>query len=139
MTAPRPLGYWVKTVDRLIEGEFDAVAGELGLARNEWQVLQRLSVGAEQASTIEESLAPYCGPGQGVEELLRPLVKAGLVEHRADEYRLTDDGEQRTAQVRDQAMERVNARVADGIPVEDQETLLRTLEQVAKNLGGTAP
>lgn len=46
MTAPRPLGYWVRTVDQLIEEQFQVAAEESGLTRREWQMLNRLRIGA---------------------------------------------------------------------------------------------
>ncbi len=125
----------MKAVDRLIDGEFETVAEEAGLSRHEWQVVSRLSIGAERAESADETLAPFCAPGQSVEELLRPLRKQGLVEERSDEVRLTEQGEGTARQVEEQAVARIDGRIGDGLSGEDRETLLRLLEQVAKNLG----
>ena len=137
MTAPRPLGYWVKTLDRLIDEQFERAAESTGLSPGEWRVLSRLSIGAEQTETVEESLASLTDRDRTVTDTLAALVKAGLVEQRAQEHRLSNDGYVRADQVEQAAMERIREQLGDELDDERYDALLDTLERMAKTLGWT--
>jgi DNA-binding MarR family transcriptional regulator len=135
MTAPRPLGYWVKALDRLIDEQFEQAAEATGLTPGEWRVLNRLSVGAEQTETVEESLAPLTDSGRPVADTLSALVTEGLVEKQAQEHRLTNDGYVRADQVEAAAMEQVRAQLGAELEQQEYDDLLATLERLAKALG----
>jgi DNA-binding MarR family transcriptional regulator len=135
MTAPRPLGYWGKTVDRLIDQQFEEAAGTTGLSRREWQVLNRLAIGAEAAATIEESLAPFAGAGGSIRSVLDALTDAGLVEHQGNEFRLAEAGYARVEEVQGSSVQKIRDRAMQGISAEEYDRLIATLERVAKNLG----
>ncbi len=137
MTAPRPLGYWVKTLDRLIDEQFERAAESTGLSTGEWRVLNRLSVGAEQTETVEESLAPLTNRDRTVTDTLAALVRAGLVEQRAQEHRLSNEGYVRADQVEEAAMERIHAQLDGDLDEQQYDALLATLERMAKALGWT--
>lgn len=134
MTAPRPLGYWVKTLDRLLDEQFEQAADSTGLSPGEWRVLNRLAVGAEQSTTAEESLAPLVDRDTTAADTLASLEKAGLVEQRAHEHRLTNDGYARVDQVESAASDRIGERLGD---LEEYDALLARLEGLAKALGWT--
>ena len=38
----RPIGYWLKHLDRLIEASFERIFADEGLTRRDWQVLSTL-------------------------------------------------------------------------------------------------
>jgi len=135
MTAPRPLGYWVKTVDRMIDEQFEAQADSAGISRREWQVLNRLRIGGVSDGSLEAALAPFLGEGESLEEALDRLRSTGWVEHRSGEHRLTDAGIAKVEEVQAASVEGIRDRLMDGLTEEDHEHLLRTLERMARNLG----
>ena len=130
----RPIGYWVKTVDRLIDDHFAAAAGGAGLTRRQWQILNVLAEhpGATREA-VSAALAPFLTPGETIDEHLAAIPD--LVTVRPDRLELTPAGRDRLDQVRQQSVQRLRDRVAAGLTVEEYETTLRTLERIARNLG----
>ena len=55
----RPIGYWLKEVDRLIEADFARLLAEENLTRRHWQVLNALASGAGSQAEIDHALAPF--------------------------------------------------------------------------------
>jgi DNA-binding MarR family transcriptional regulator len=134
MSVQRPIGYWVKTVDRLIDDQFAAVAGEAGLTRRQWQILNVL---AEQPGATREqvarALAPFLAATESVDEHLAGIPD--LVTVRPEGLALTPAGQTRLDEVRTKSVARLRERVAAGMTREEYDTTLRTLERIARNLG----
>ena len=134
MSAPRPIGYWVKTVDRLIDDQFAAAAGEAGLTRRQWQILNVL---AEQPGATREqiarALAPFLTATESIDEHLAGIPD--LVAVRPDGLELTPAGRARLDEVRASSVAQLRERVAAGLTREEYDTTLRTLERIARNLG----
>ena len=86
----RPIGWWVKRLDGLLERVVDsAVAGE-GVTRRHWQVLQSLAEGAGDEDGLRSVLADF--PGD-VGVVLADLVERGWVDRGAgDRVTLTAEG-----------------------------------------------
>ena len=135
MTAPQPLSSWARTLDNLLQDEFARAAEDAGLDRGQWQVLTRLKVGAVADDVLHEGLAPFVRPDESVDAVVDRAVSDGLVEHQANEYRLTDRGRERVNQVEEQAIGAIHGRAFDGLSQEEQDRLFTTLERVASNLG----
>ena len=135
MTAPRPLGYWVRTVDQALEERLQSAAEESGLTRREWQILNRLRIGAVEEDSLRAALAPYLDGDESLADPLRRLADDGLLVHNEPEWRLTDDGVERVDRVREEAAQEIRERATDGLSEEDEERLLATLERIARNLG----
>ena len=135
MTAPQPLSFWVRTLDTLLKDEFARAAEDAGLDPGQWQVLTRLRVGAVADDVVREGLAPFVASDEKVDDAVEGVVKDGLVEHQANEYRLTDRGEDRVRQVEEQVLGDLHARAFAGLSQDEHDALLSTLERVATNLG----
>ena len=135
MTAPRPLGYWVATVDRMLDEQFERAAETTGIGRREWQIMNRLHIGNVREDTLEATLAPFLQEREDLRPSLEHLLDEKLVEQRSGEYRLTDEGRARMERVQEEAVQGIRDRVMDGLTQEDYERLLATLERVARNLG----
>jgi hypothetical protein len=67
----RPIGFWLKLVDRLIDEGFEAAFGEAGLTRRHWQVLNLLQAAPATVQQADERLAPFLGGG---EPTTRPVL-----------------------------------------------------------------
>jgi DNA-binding MarR family transcriptional regulator len=135
MTAPRPLGYWVSAVDQLLDEQFERSAEESGLTRREWQIINRLRIGAVEEESLQAAMAPYLDLEESLDDPLRRMMDDGLIEHQASEYRLTDRGADRVDEIQDQAVRRIRDHATDGLSQEDYEHLLASLERIARNLG----
>ena len=133
----RPLGYWIKEIDRRIEADFGRLLEDEDLTRRHWQVLTTLA--EREAGTLAEldrALAPFtptvrpqhddlihrgwateaAGPGPGAAAVA--LTAAGRAAH-------------------DRVSERVRAfraQVTEGLSEDDYATLITLLERVAGNL-----
>ncbi|WP_327008670.1 hypothetical protein OHA72_16315 [Dactylosporangium sp. NBC_01737] len=118
----RPIGYWLRELDRRIEDAFVSTLGARGLARRHWQVLNGLG-----------PHDPFWGPGERPhEEVAADLAARGWT---TPDGALTPVGEQaRAAIAADVAV--VRRRAAEGIPDEDYLTTVRTLAHMAGNLSG---
>lgn len=139
MTAPRPLGYWLKLVDGLIDQQFASTLEEHGVTRRQWQLLNVL---AREASTVEQldaAVAPFLSaqPGDDAEssaEHLTELIESAWVDATPAGYELTERGRG--------AFERLEAVVAsqrtvvaEGITPDEYEQAVAVLERMARNLG----
>lgn len=135
MSAPRPLGYWIKTVDRLLDERFAQAAEAAGVGGREWQVLHRLAVGAVAEEALEEAFGPYVGEGERLAEPVDRVESQGLAERRSGELRLTPSGEERVQEIQDAAVQEVRDRVTDGLGDDEVDQLVATLERLARSLG----
>lgn len=135
----RPIGFWLKLVDRLIDEHFDSDLNEAHLSRRHWQllnVLKREGHGMTIAE-IDESVRPFLDE---TEPTARPtldnLVERGWVFTDAGRYDLTSDGvaafEPAFAKVSETRRE-----VAHGITHDEYQATVAVLERMARNLGGT--
>ena len=57
----RPIGYWLKHLDRLIEGNFERTLASEGLTRRHWQALNTLRTRPSTRAEIAAALAPFLG------------------------------------------------------------------------------
>jgi hypothetical protein len=135
MPEQRPIGFWVRTVDRLIDEQFAAAAGETGMTRRQWQILNVLAEhpGGAGRDAVVAALAPFLATGESLEEHLAGITE--LVTVRPAGLELTPTGRARLDQVRERSVQRLRDRVATGLTREEYATTLRTLEQIARNLG----
>lgn len=77
---PRPIGYWLKRLDRTIEDRFDRDLTRWSLTRRHWQILNTLSAGPALESTVAEALAPFWVDGAITQqEVLDDLLRRGWV------------------------------------------------------------
>lgn len=137
MTVPKPLGFWVKLVDQLIDEMFATTLEEHGLTRRQWQILSILSRGSVTPSELEVALGPFgeSSSGEGSVEQVSELVESDWVA-ADDEGRLTltQRGTGAFEGIAD-VVEEARASVTNGVPPEDFETAAAVLERMARNLG----
>jgi DNA-binding MarR family transcriptional regulator len=135
MTAPQPLSFWIRTMDSLLQEEFARAAEDADIDRGQWQVLTRLRLGGVADDVLRDGLAPFVADDDTVDSVVDRVVKDDLVEHQANEYRLTSRGLERVDEVEEKTLSDIHGRAFDGVTQEDEDHLLSTLERVATNLG----
>ncbi|MGM1018808.1 MAG: MarR family winged helix-turn-helix transcriptional regulator [Actinomycetota bacterium] len=120
-TTSRPLGYWVKAVDRLLADAFATAFESEEASRRDWRMLSVIDGSAPSSRPIRE-------------HKLHRLVERGWIARDGESWSLTDEG--REAKERLGALvDGIRGRVADAVPAEDLATTLATLEQIARTLG----
>ncbi|CAN5182447.1 MarR family winged helix-turn-helix transcriptional regulator [Frigoribacterium sp. UYMn621] len=140
MTDQRPLGFWLKLVDRLIDDRFADTLEEHGVTRRQWQLLNVLSRGPATGAQLDAALAPFLSAvdGETVAEHLAELVDSGWITVSPSGYSLADPGRTALAALAS-TVDKTRALTADGISEERYAEALETLERMARNLGWTDP
>jgi hypothetical protein len=135
MAERKPIGYWLKELDRLIEGTLDGALADEGVTRRDWQVLNALQPELTPRETVIEQLRPFWG----VETVEPDIVLDGLIARGwalrdpGDRFALSPEGNA----AREALLERVKglrAAIADGITPEQYNTTIDTLGRMAENL-----
>lgn len=139
MTAPRPIGFWLKLVDRLIDEQFASTLEEHGVTRRQWQLLNVLSREASTVEQLDAAVAPFLsahesGEPESSAEHLTELIESAWVDATPTGYELTERG--RAAFERLEAVVATQRTVvADGVAPEHYEQTVAVLERMARNLG----
>ncbi|MEK8227808.1 hypothetical protein NKG05_19450 [Oerskovia sp. M15] len=137
----RPVGYWLKLVDRLIDQSVDDVFLRTGLTRRHWQVLNMVRDGVSDATTVDSVLSPFTSRGRGPGRARR---RGQRRDHRPADARLGGPGRGRvgghgrgSARVPRPARRGLGraGEACGGITREQYDRTIATLEQMARNLG----
>ena len=136
MTAPRPIGFWLKLVDRLIDEQFASTLEEHGVTRRQWQLLNVLAKEPATVEQLDAAVAPFlsAGDSESSAEHLSELIDSAWVDATPTGYELTERG--RVAL--DKLAEVVAAQrtlATEGVTPEEYEQTVSVLERVARNLG----
>ena len=142
-TAPadrRPIGFWLKLVDRLLDEGFDRLLGGSGLTRRHWQALTALQAGAATVQELDASLAPFLDDQE-------PTTRPVLDELAARGWATWTEGGQAATTpdgraAHDELLAEVAAqrrRVADGVSPEEYRATVAVLQRMAANLGWSDP
>ena len=136
MASLRPIGFWLKLVDRLIDERFIETLEEHGITRRQWQLMNLLADKPSTTDELTEALGPFIpetddeGPQAPVEE----LVESGWVSSEDGNYTLTGTGRASLASL-GEVVERTRAALAQGISDDEYDATLDVLERIARNLG----
>ncbi len=133
----RPIGYWLKHLDRLIDQALDRCLAEDGLSRRHWQVMNVLAHGPAGKPDLAAALQPFWGDGAvTLEDVTGELARRGwLLRDAAGGCALSPAGAAAHARV----AERVQAqrrRSVDGLTAAEYEATVHVLRRMAENLGG---
>ncbi|MEV3977917.1 MarR family transcriptional regulator [Nonomuraea sp. NPDC049758] len=115
----RPIGYWVKHLDNLLENAMGQALATHGASRREWQLLHATAQGENAAV-----LAPF----EGVEEAVQSLTSRGWL---AD-GRLTGEGRAVHTAVSERVT-RFRQQVTQGVSPQEYRTAVEVLRRMAAN------
>ena len=134
MADQRPIGYWLKLLDNLIEQQFATTLDEHGVTRRQWQLLNVLARSTATIEQLDEAIAPFLDGTESAAEHLSELIESAWVDATADGYELTDRG--RTAfSTLAEVVGKQRAAVAQGIDEKQYLETVGVLELMARNLG----
>ncbi|MEV1128839.1 hypothetical protein [Agromyces sp. NPDC049794] len=120
----RPLGFWLKVVDRRISQEMEALFEADGITRRDWRMLNLLA-----GTAHDEQLADRLHTRPHV---LHRLVERGWVAGFPPE--ITEAGREARERLESQVTA-LRQRVAGAVSPEDFTTTMRSLEAIARELG----
>ena len=139
MTVPtdgRPIGFWLKLVDRLIDERLEASLG--GLSRRHWQVLNVVRQGRASQAEIDARVRPFIGNEGTTAREVADLQRRGWLTGGTASLELTELGTDEFARL----LELVSAdrtALTIGIAPEEYASIVSVLERMARNLGWTPP
>lgn len=160
MHTPRPIGFWLKLVDRMIDGQFASTLEEHGVTRRQWQLLNILARENATVEQLDDAVAPLLSaplpfeaassdsldpasvdseptaddPAETSASHLAELVESDWVRIAGSIYELTERG--RTALDRLSGVVGAQRTLAtEGVTPDQYEQTVAVLERVARNLG----
>jgi len=143
MTTVRPIGFWLKLVDRLIDDGFARTLEEHGVTRRQWQLLTILDANPATDEHLSAALRPFLqgeavttadGEPATAQENLEELMESDWVVLEGGYYGLTDRGRTLFEKLR-VVVGGLRDQASEGVSEADYETTLVTLERMATNLG----
>lgn len=135
-TDERPIGFWLKLVDQLVDDQFGASFEEHGVTRRQWQMMNLLTDGPASEKQLTDGLKPFfpvVEPGTSV-ELIEELRESGWVALDEDQYQLTDLGRRSLENLRG-AVERIREQLTENVSDDEYTALVAVLQRMATNLG----
>lgn len=133
---PRPIGFWLRLVDRLLDERFAEVLEEHGVTRRQWQLLNVLSGGESTVEQLDAAVGPFLAEGEGESsvEHLTELIESGWVAATPAGYELTPRGQLAFEKLSEVVGELRGSAGAD-VSEEEYAQTLDVLERMARNLG----
>jgi DNA-binding MarR family transcriptional regulator len=140
ISADRPIGYWLKKLNNLIDAEFERQLGEASLSRRQWQVLNLIEDGPRSVPELESELEPFLrdalqdlAEAQDLEGALSGLVTRGWAESMDNIVSLTETGQAQFGLLKARVAELRQALTA-GISAEEYQATIDVLARMAANL-----
>lgn len=135
----RPIGYWLKHLDRLLEQTFERTLEAEHLTRRHWQVLNTLIAGPTANRSLAAALEPFIGDNPtALNGVMNDLLRRGWVLEREDgDFELSAEGRSSHAVV----MQKVAATrqlVRRGISDDDYVAVVAILQRMSSNLESNA-
>lgn len=135
----RPIGYWLRHLDRLITDSFDRTLQDGGLTRRHWQILNVMQGGSVDLAGLAAALAPFAGADPGeITVAVEELGGRGWIRRDSSgRFELTAAGLQAHQQLLDR-VEHGRRIVAEGISEADYLTTMAVLQRMSANLEAAA-
>ncbi|MGC4189725.1 MAG: hypothetical protein QM589_00640 [Thermomicrobiales bacterium] len=137
MEQMRPIGYWVKRLDRALEARFERTLAAQGLSRRHWQVLNALREDVRTEGEIVRMLEPFWTEDAITwEQVKADLLSRGLIA-MADGLmiELTSAGVALHGELGKQVSD-TRTVLMQGISNEEYLATIRVLERMAENVEG---
>lgn len=130
----KPIGYWLKLLDGLIESAFDGALAEQHVARRHWQALNVLASGPQDTPALDEALRPFWAEGAiTIEQVVDDLQRRGWIEPCDGGFGLTPQGETARAAIAERVTG-VRGQMMSGLEPDEYESTVNTLARMAGNL-----
>jgi hypothetical protein len=135
MADQRPIGYWLRLVDGLINEQFAQTLDEHGVTRMQWQLLNVLARGQASVEMLDAAVTPFLVPGgETTLDHLTELIESAWVDATPTGYELTERGHGALDRLTNVVAEQRTVMAA-GVAESEYLTTVTTLEHMARNLG----
>lgn len=126
----RPIGYWLKKLDRLIDAQLERQLGDANLSRRQWQLLNPLENGRRSVPELQAELEPFLrGAADNLDDAVSGLVARGWAESRDNIVSLTATGWAQCGLVKTKV-----ADLGHGISPKDYQAAVDVLARMVANL-----
>ncbi|HJV13441.1 MAG TPA: MarR family transcriptional regulator [Propionibacteriaceae bacterium] len=130
----RPIGYWLKKLDRLIDAQFERQLDDAGLSRQQWQLLNLLVDRPRSVPELQAELEPFLQDApDDLSAALSGLVKRGWADLQDNIVTLTETGQMQFSLVKAKVAEIRQALMA-GISPQEYQATIDVLGRMAANL-----
>jgi DNA-binding MarR family transcriptional regulator len=134
----RPIGYWLKELDRLIDKHFELQLGNAGLSRRQWQLLNLLDDHPRSVPELQAELEPFLqDAADDLSDPLSGLVTRGWAESTDNIVNLTETGQAHFEIVKAKVAE-LRQALMKGISPEEYQATIDLLSRMAANLASSA-
>jgi hypothetical protein len=136
MADQRPIGFWLKLVDRLIDAQFATTLEEHGVTRRQWQLLNVLARTPATSEQLDAAVAPFLTPDddESSGDHLAELIESTWVSATTMGYQLTDRGRGAFDRLSSVVTEQ-RTTMSAGVSEAEYVTTVSSLETMARNLG----
>ena len=137
MNATRPLGYWLKLVDSLIDEQFAATLEEHGVTRRQWQVLNLLEQRPATKDELKSELSLFFATAdepESFDEHLLELVESGWIVQEDSEYSITERGHVSLLKL-SELVEKIRTQSGEDLDGSEYQAVVVALEKIARSMG----
>jgi len=136
MEQMRPIGYWVKRLDRAIEARFERTLAGHALNRRHWQVLNALREDVRTEGEVERMLEPFWTEDAITwAQVKADLLSRGLISFQDGVIELTPAGVALHGELGKQVSD-TRTVLMRGISNDEYLATIRLLERMAENVEG---
>jgi DNA-binding MarR family transcriptional regulator len=133
MTGQRPIGWWVKRLDALLEQVVDRTVAADGLTRRHWQVLHAVGSSGLEERELQGALEPF-GSSAEISAVIGDLTARGWLA-RTDTGCVAHTAAGRAAHQRlVEQITQARLRVTDGLTAEEYDRTVAALARMAANV-----
>ena len=135
MEMDRPIGYWLKHLDRLIEAAAERAFAEEKLTRRHWQIMNILRESPQNAAGLTRAIRPFWGAGAiTLDEVTGELTHRGwLTQDDAGRYTLTPADRAGHAAV-ETKVHGIRSTFLTGLTEQDYHATVQVLQRMAENM-----
>jgi DNA-binding MarR family transcriptional regulator len=134
INSERPVGYWLKKLDHLIDQQFNRQLGEAALSRRQWQLLNLLEDGPRSIPELQSELEPFLPDApDDLSDALSGLATRGWADSQDKVVSLTETGQAQFGLIKAKVTELRHSLTA-GISPEEYQTTVDVLARMAANL-----
>ncbi|BDH11449.1 MarR family winged helix-turn-helix transcriptional regulator [Streptomyces hygroscopicus] len=134
-TPYKPIGYYLKALDALIDEDFARSLSAHELTRRDWQVLNGLALqGPLTRQTLGRLLGPFWEPGaRTLDEVVHALAGRGRITADGDTLALTSAGRRAHAEAAS-LVDVSRARLLRGLTEDDYVRTVAVLDRMTANM-----
>lgn len=134
MEQMRPIGYWVKRLDRALEARFERTLAAHGLSRRHWQVLNALREDVRTEGELSRMLEPFWTEDAiPWAQVKADLLASGLISLQDGVIELTAAGVALHGVLGKQVSD-TRTVLMQGVSNEEYLATIRVLERMAENV-----